>query len=522
MKGKIRRNSGSMLVLIVCISICVFIPLLIFVCRIGPFLSAGGRCQNAVDAAALLAANDLSRIVIDDSHFGYLSLSNQPQGGTATRARDGEPLPVLGINTLIATTRQNAILARQLRNQKLESLVDRDAAFLDRSIWDLSSKLNDSLNEKRSSACLDVNGQEVDPVADVRNFLTQNLPPDMKLEKMSMRLGWLADGSETSVLLPLPLSYAQAESTDNDEYVAFKAYAIGKRNYTFAGLGKQSHLVSHRKYRDADGFHINTILRLECTFSSSREPGVKTFCMACSQPYSLPDTWNPGAMVVRYEGRPVAGLSSWSEFLASGNFNDNKVSSFFVSGGDYPLESKARLYESRYLKGGSTSDQFAEHLYYWLRNGRLRPHVDAVISMLNEPFHNADNEVYTYEFMEDGSIQRRSSDGKTFARAVSSDGQYATMADTRVRSGASAIVYFRDNVSLLSSKSGKHGGQPLAGYPLSSSDSHVGEAEMLERFAKRSENKRGLALDIEIGSSGPSTARNDVISMRQRAASRKI
>ena len=59
------------------------------------------RTESVIDAAGLVAADDLSRLIINDPNFGYVSLSNYPPIGIATCAADGEPLPVVGINTLV-------------------------------------------------------------------------------------------------------------------------------------------------------------------------------------------------------------------------------------------------------------------------------------------------------------------------------------------------------------------------------------------------------------------------------------
>jgi hypothetical protein len=117
----------------------------------------------------------------------------------------------------------------------------------------------------------------------------------------------------------------------------------------------------------------------------------------------------------------------------------------------------------------------------------------AVVAMMNEPFRPYPNQMYSYQITADGAVARTEVDGASSRIGIAADGEIVSMADTQVKGGANAIIFFRDNVANLATLT-KHGGQPL----------------------------QGLALDIEIGGTGDSTARHDVISMRERTAHRRI
>ncbi len=483
-----------------------------------------GRAQNVVEAAALIAAQDLSKIVVNDPDFGWVSLSNHPAEGKITRARDGEPLPVLGINTLVGTLRQNAILAQELRNPTISSLVDKDLKSLQATIRRINYKLFVCLSSN-SPVAYDKDGNYVRPLEDVTKFLSQNLPGNLELKSVKLSLGWLDDGSESSVMMPKPESFAQVSAEDSQagQYDAFKSVPVAGKNFTFAGLGKQAHLVSNRNFMKADNKHICSIVKVECLLIPRDDPAGKITCVACSQPQNLPDQATHGVMTVRFSGQPVAGLYSWRDFLSNASFQDNSVINFDVYGGDFPLDKTARLYKSKSAPASATtSEQFAEHLYYWLRNGRLLPRVDAVLSMLNEPFQSRANQIYTYQFKDDGSISRSVIDGSDFSRSVVADGQESIMADARTRSGANAIILFRDNVKKLGTRAGKHGGQPLADYPLGKIDGWVDQSQLSSKFSRRKSSSSGLAVDIEIGGTNPSTAMKDVISMRNATKNRRI
>jgi hypothetical protein len=523
---KHRSKCGTMYVLILCVSALIFIPLLMLLSRLGPLFVASGRAQNVVEAAGKIAAMDLSRIVINDPEFGYVSLSNHQPVGTATRARDGEPLPVIGINTLVGTLRFDAIIADELHNDTMKTLNDKDLDALDETIKNLNAVLGDSLKEGgRKQKCIDINGALVDPVEDVRSFLTKNLPANTQLESVKLSLGWLDGGSETGIAVPMPASMAQVTTRDMQagQYEAFTNYPVAKRSFTFAGLAPQTHLVSTKMFRDDDGKHICSIVKIECTVVSQDEAQSKIQCVACCQAYTHPDSGTCGAMTVRFWGRPVPGLMSWKDFLTAESFHDNKLTRYDITGGDYPFDRKAFMKDSEEQESkSSTAKQFAEHLYNWLRNGRTRPRIDAVLAMMNEPFQSRSREVYTYEFEQDGSINRHVSDAQRFTPSVTADGQFVTMSDTRTKHGASAVIIFRDNVQRLNTETGNHGGQPLAGYPLSDMLGAIDYERVSSQFSKRKTFQQGLALDIEIGGTNESTAANDVLSMRERTRHRRI
>ncbi|MBY0551278.1 MAG: hypothetical protein K2W95_28615 [Candidatus Obscuribacterales bacterium] len=521
-----RNQSGSMLFLIVCVTAVILIPLTALLLRILPHFLSAGRVQDVVDAASLLAANDLSRIVINDENFGYVSLSNYPPVGKATKAEDGEPLPVIGINTLLGTIRQNSIIADEINNQTIERLVTEDATALESTIKELNSALTESLgNETGVEVHRDIHGNRVQPTLEVEEYLRDHLPPTMELESVKLTNGWLEGGGSSETAAPKPVIYAQAKAADipNGQYKAFTDFSVGRKKFSFAAVGEHSTLVTKSLFHEADGKHISSIVLLQCTIAMKDDPTVKFECTACAQPYARPDLEPGGGMTVRFPGRPVAGLMSWNDFLSSGNFRDNKITNFDIVDGDYPFERTAQMKQSLQGEQDSTSQQFAETLYCWLRNGRLRPRVDAVLSMINDPFTSQNNQVYTYSFTKDGSIARLATDGTHFARPVVADGQVASMADTRLRSGMSPVIFFRNNVKHAGSDRGKHGGQPLAGYPIKGDQwGLINHEQLTNEFCKRDAHPHGLALDVEIGGTRDSTARADVLSMIQRTRSRKI
>jgi hypothetical protein len=573
MPRNLRRTAGNTLV-IVLITLCfVIIPILIMVGQSGFKLIDFQRIQNTMDAACLLAANDASRITINDQNFGYVSLSNYPPVGKATLAQDGEPLPVIGINSLIGTIRQNSIVARELGNSKMISLVDADRLCLDKTMSDLNETLKDAVSLKSKEKYYDIHGVIVEPVKDVTALLKSSLPPNIKLESIRLSTGWLSGGGRTNIVIPQPvgLSQTKPDEVQSNTYKAFVDIPVDGRRFTFAGLDSTSCIVSPRAFRDADSKHMCSIIKVECVFAVQNLGGVTTSkfsCQSCGEPFSMPEVGPAGIMTLRFSGVPTAGLRSWSDFLKENNFRDVQVSKFDAVDGDYPLDRHSRLHQYRAESDSGTSAVFAEHLYCWLRNGHLRPRIDSVLSMVTEPFLSTTNGLYVYEFTKSGTINRRMLRKDPFPVGVTSDSQCSVIANTAVQGGSTPTIVFRNDVKNLGSKlGGKHGGQPLAGDPLDwceladyggdaiiardMSKGRLGtrltlvdpanpvypidpgrrvnldvfrtyDGKVLSSQPRKNYYSGGLAMDIEIGGLRPSTASIDVARMRHLPFARKI
>jgi len=513
MSRKLYRYQSGGIIIAVVVTCGLFLSLFMFVAQIGVYLTERKRAQDVVDAAGLVAANEFSRIIINDVNFGYVSLSNYPPIGKATVAPDGEPLPVCGINTLIGTLRLNAIVAHELNNGTMRQLVENDRSLLQLTIEQLNDALDESLVSFRRSGERDFNGELVDPTEVVSKYLASHLPPDMEIISMRLSNGWLANGGTTTIPVPQPEKLAQVSYRDSldGKYKAFVDMPVDDCAFMFAGVGPHSTLVSASDFREPDMDHISSIIKIECVIGLKNRSMVpfgsdacmQYKCVACCQPFTQPDVSTNGAMTVRFSGGPVRGLESWSDFLTSSNFQDHQVTAYEIVGGDYPIDWNSRMKPAQSDNPpGGTSQQFAANLYYWLRNGHVRAQLDSILGMINEPFKNGASQVYVYQFADGGAITRNVILGKPFPTGIVADNQVSSVADTSIEGGLSPVIIFRNNVKNLGTQyGGKHCGQPLAGYPLNWQALHEfgSEQALRTRFGCRGAYTSGLALDIEIG-----------------------
>lgn len=568
------RSRGGNVLIIILVTICfILLPLLIVVSQLGFLQIDRDRTQSVVDAAGLIAANDLSRIILNDENFGYVSLSNYPPIGKGTLAADGEPLPVTGINTLIGTIRQNAIIARELGNETMEHLSETDRVNAKKTIKNLNAAIKEALSGERGKKFTDIHGQVVNPIVDAQEFLNANLPKNVHLVSLTLSSGWLESGGTTNVAIPQPerLSLLTTEQIRGEFYKPFVDVPVDGKAFTFAGLGAASTLVSAKEFRNADDKLINSIVKLECVISrdntvdngisSPLTPPEKLRCVACCQPYSAADVGPKGVMTLRFTGGPIPGMQSWSDFLKPEGFQDSKITTYDAVSGDYNLDREARMVPHYSEMRLGTAQQFAEHLYCWLRNGGMRPRIDSVLTMINDSFKSDPKQIYAYEFGKDGVVSRRILQKDPFPVGVTADEQFSSTVDTRIQNGVAPIIIFRNNVKRLgTAHGGKHAGQPLAGNPLNwceipeyGGDEHqalgLGKGRLgtglslldptgsiapdlainnpnyslfsqldgrsLSMQPRRSFYSGGLALDIEIGGTTPPDIRRDVVSMRK-------
>lgn len=479
LKLHLRAQNGNILLLTLACLGFIIVPLVIFVSQSGSYIIDRERAKSAVEAAALLAANNLSRVMVDDPEFGFVSLSNYPPNGEGTLAGDGEPLPVTGINTLMGTVRQLSILGFELQNKTISKLAKEDKDSLDSTVDDLNGALSLAVTKDLKETLIDNRGVKIEIEKDVTDFLKKNLPPSLTLKSVQIENGWLSAPSRSTIELPdmNTAAHTEKDAIVDKEYRAFVDAPFNDQSYTFAGLGKSSALVNGLEFHPADAKHINSIVRLKVLFGRNSEfKQVLPFCLeapdqiemnAAAQPFAMADFGPAGVMMVRFSGGSVAGLHTWSDFLQKDNFHDRMVLPYQAHFGDYPADPRSVMKPSQVDQAEGTSQQFAEHLYYWLRNGHLRAKLSSITNMLNQRFQSGPNDIYAYEFNNSGNIARRIVAKDPFPAGLTSESQVSTMVDTTTDSGINPIIIFRNNVKRQGKVSGgKHAGQPIAGTPL--------------------------------------------------------
>ncbi len=119
-----RLYQGNTLVLMIAFVSVVLLSVAVFVMFYIQGIGTHKQAQNAIDAAALQAAKDIGEIYIDTnegSYFGPVGVSDNMPPGNDTNKR-----PIVGINTLMATIRLDALIAEQLGSSTMLVLARED------------------------------------------------------------------------------------------------------------------------------------------------------------------------------------------------------------------------------------------------------------------------------------------------------------------------------------------------------------------------------------------------------------
>lgn len=151
-----RLYQGNTLVLMIAFVSVLLLSVAVFVMFYIQGIGTHKQAQNAIDAAALQAAKDIGEIYIDTnegSYFGPVGVSDNMPPGNDTNKR-----PIVGINTLMATIRLDALIAEQLGSSTMLVLARED--------YEKARATSSKLQQKIIKACAgqvvkDRNGHDI-------------------------------------------------------------------------------------------------------------------------------------------------------------------------------------------------------------------------------------------------------------------------------------------------------------------------------------------------------------------------
>lgn len=151
MQKFIRRDSkGNTLALLAAITLLLVVTVAIVMMNYSQMIGGHKEVTNAVDAAAIQAAKDMSRIVVDGP-LGRIALVDDGPGTNG--------YPVQSVNTVLGNLRLDAIVASRLGNTTLQWLVVQDLNNLNSTVNLLKQKLE--LARTGASGAYDKDGNAV-------------------------------------------------------------------------------------------------------------------------------------------------------------------------------------------------------------------------------------------------------------------------------------------------------------------------------------------------------------------------
>ncbi|MBX9693287.1 MAG: hypothetical protein K2Z81_12940 [Cyanobacteria bacterium] len=475
-----RPSRGSTLILVIlAVALVISVGLVLF--QFQMMFVQRQKAQSAAEAAALEAATQLSRIVVDDLQWGFVSLSNHSASGKNTMAKDGESLPVVGVNEVLAAVRTEKLLANSLNSASLSELASEDYENATGTCQNLQGVLLESLKSNNKRQFTDFDGNKIMPYAAARKMFEQNFPDiargKARLAEFTISCGWLSNGSTT--MTPDP---ERKKANRPAYYSSFVNLPVGDNQFYFAGTSDRPVLVDSQRFRKADGKRFCSAVLvtakiaynqdLSANAHSSREPKPShTLCVtATALPPAVPYQGAVGTFVIACPQGYLDKVDRLRRVIDLAEFNKVPIRHQLAEGGDFPVDSGSKLIDEPVQKQRTVSRSTAEALFSWLRTNLGRASLASILDVINSPFDrsspsaNSINLMVMYDFDRDGECRMTRYSNHGFRTQTLSDRQSLDVAFNVVptNKGMLGVVIRNQVYNCNPTSGGKHAGQPLA------------------------------------------------------------
>jgi len=472
------------------------------------------RAQSAAEAAALSVATELSRIVVEDSNWGFVALGDQPACGTATMAPDGEPIPIVSINTVLAAARLEQLTAQRVNSPQLTTLAEEDARVARLSARRLQRALNEAVSRSTGTQFRDWNGKPVNAFQTGKRVFEQNVQDisleRAKLKQFNVRIGWLDDGSST--LTPRPERTNATANGADDFYKAFTNAPVDDQDFYFAGVSKTSRLVNARRFQDADGEHFSSAILVEAEIAygdeSKKAPSYSIGVIASALPQATPDRSAAGSLVVFFPQGTVRKFPTLRSMIESEDFRRVQPQRSLAINGDFPKDQGAELVPLNQGAEWSLANSVNRAFLDWLRTNHGASRLESVLEVLDSRFETANrggpNTVAIFDFDKSGNaIISSYSNGGFYRQTVSDRQTFDIVYGITITEKGNLGMSVRNQVSKINlTDGGKHAGQPLfCELPLDYDfpSAQISASESLDPArCRKSYLKGGLAASIEV------------------------
>lgn len=395
-----RNSRGNMLVLASVATLGILVALLLLVMNFGRVTGGAGQRRTAIESAALAAATDIARIVIDDPNYGFISLGDHPPIGRRTVARDGDPLPVMGINTVLGTARLDYIIACEINDQLMMALAKKDIINAKAAANRLQMALNDAIKPAAQSE--DFDGTRVATyeraLALYENKLAKMTSVRPVTGSFKLSLGWLDGGASTVTPVPDEAYLSEAAKVPPDKqqdgnYKAFVNVPAHDVNFYFAGMGHRLSLVDQRKFKAPANEIFCSVVRAEADQTAEsvdgRYQGAIAHVSACALPLGHNEVTPAGVLSVAFPDGLVPGVDQLRDLFHDNQLKARTGKAWVPQNGDWPLDQGSSLTTATELASGTptTTQAWSTGFYHWLRTARTRARPSSVLAMLDKDFN---------------------------------------------------------------------------------------------------------------------------------------
>ncbi len=396
----------------------IIVALLILALSYVRMLGSNSEQKTAIEAAALAAARECSRIVINTDEWGYVSLSDYAPTGTATVAADGFPQPVRSINTIIGTARLDLIIADKLGQPVMEDLAKQDLTKAISAKNQLVAALQAAILPGGSGQ--DKDGANVTPYASALAAYQQN---QIRMTdgasyvngSLQLSLGSLTGGALTRVPVPQPTSQSPVSPAQKvgDYYKAFTNIPYKGTGFVFGGIADSVRIVDSKLWVSTVpglAYQVPTIIRAQAVENikdiHASSAGYNMTAVACAEPATVHDPLPaPGALSISCPDGKVPEITKPMDLYTSGVMNggggSNPTTLLTAKVGDFPVDAGSSMAPMAWPLDGSVgprnpSDVWRLGLYDWIRRAGTKANIASVINMQSTPLDNPTPGTFTW------------------------------------------------------------------------------------------------------------------------------
>jgi len=480
-----RDSSGSTLVLILAILLGIILLLFFFGLGYTRMLGSNQEQKTAIEAAALAAAKSLSKVVIEDPHFGFVGISDHAPVGKLTAASDQYGTQMQSINTIFATIRLDMIIADQINAPLVKQFAKKDYDYALIAAKSLVVKLTDAVSGVSSAT--DIDGNPIDPYQEATDAYQMN---KVRMEgdqsnlvggSLKLTIGCVKGlPTNSKVATPSDLADVDAASQSGGYYNAYMNIPYDGVGFVFAGIGKDIALTDFHDFQENPAglpYFVPTVVKVEADqwFEGGRGAAAahKVHAVACAQTACNDDPRPaPGVFSLSYLGGRIDELSTLKRFFTDAGLNAVLVNTYSASIADYP-ETNSKLVVAQPLdiigSTPSVAQIYNRAFYDWLRQCGTALSISAVTDMVAAPaLADVPKDVpfmTTYRLTPDGGVKQnfyyiqKAFVPNSHQQLVGINMQHEIYAQS---TGYTYDVVVADQVySLGRNKGGKHAGTPI-------------------------------------------------------------
>lgn len=339
-----------------------------------------GRRQNAVEQAARMAAEELSKVSVTDSRFGEVGLIDR------LISQPGQPVStvhrVTGINTMFATLRIDLLIAEKLGLRNVAALVSADLEKADDVREALRSKLlSASFAETATSAA---EGQAIwSRVGQILEKSTANTGE--KLTTYSVSLGHLTKPMVTTTVSP---SFEPTSSKDGFYLSGVDITMPHGKPLRFTEIRPRVTYVDANLFTPEPQYLPPTVVRVTANFdlpAQGKTPPrkvVRTACAVIGGPSELPA---PATLLVSFPFGAPPQFKSIRSLLGFSNWTGDGT---WLKAVDGPVPGSGHLTaEAQTAKESLLPQQAIQVAFYdWLRQSGPGIKLERVRELLDAPW----------------------------------------------------------------------------------------------------------------------------------------